>query len=61
MLRPFDGRRRGDEMKVRALLVGVLLAVPVVGAAGPAQACAEGEACAWINRICDKVAGPCIP
>lgn len=48
-------------MKVRALLVGVLLAVPVLGAASPAQACAEGEACAWINRICDKVAGPCIP
>lgn len=47
-------------MKLRALVVGVLLAVPVLGA-GPAQACAESEPCDWINRICDKVAGPCIP
>ncbi len=48
-------------MKVRALLVGVLLAVPVLGGATAAHACADGEPCAWINRICDKVAGPCIP
>ena len=48
-------------MKVRALLVGALLAVPVLGGATAAQACADGEPCAWINRICDKVAGPCIP
>ena len=48
-------------MKLRALLVGVLLAVPVLGAAGPAAACGEGQACALINRICEKVAGPCIP
>ena len=48
-------------MKLRALLVGVLLAMPVVGAAGPAHACADEGPCAFINRICDKVAGPCIP
>jgi hypothetical protein len=48
-------------MKLRALLVGVLLAVPVLGAASPAQACGEGRVCALINRICEKVAGPCIP
>ena len=48
-------------MNLRALLVGVLLAVPVAGAAGPAHACADGQPCAWINRICEKVAGPCIP
>ncbi|MDQ4126240.1 MAG: hypothetical protein M3134_11685 [Actinomycetota bacterium] len=47
-------------MKVRALLVGVLLAVPVLGAAGPAQAC-SGGICDTINWVCDKVAGPCIP
>lgn len=52
---------KGADMKVRALLVGVLLAVSVVGAASPAQACGEGQACALINRICETVAGPCIP
>ena len=46
-------------MRLRVLVVGVLLAVPVVGAS-PAQAC-EGGPCELINRICDKVAGPCIP
>lgn len=56
----FDDEK-GTTMKLRTLLVGVLLAVPVVGSPGPASACAEGEACAWINRICEKVAGPCIP
>lgn len=48
-------------MKLRALVVGVLLAVPVLGAAGPAQACAESPPCELLNRVCDKVAGPCIP
>lgn len=48
-------------MKLRALLVGALLVVPVLGAASPAQACADGQPCALINRICEKVAGPCIP
>ena len=45
--------------RTRVLLVGILLAVPVVGAA-PAKAC-SGGICDTINRICDKVAGPCIP
>lgn len=45
--------------RARLLLVGVLLAVPVLGAA-PAHAC-SGGICDTINRICDKVAGPCIP
>ena len=47
--------------RVKLLAVGALLAVPVLGAAAPAQACAESDPCDWINRICDKVAGPCIP
>ncbi len=48
-------------MKLRALLVGTLLAVSVLGTAGPAAACAESPACELINRICDKVVGPCLP
>lgn len=48
-------------MKLKALLVGALLGVPVLGVAGPAHACAESPPCVFINRICDKVAGPCIP
>lgn len=45
--------------RMRVLLVGILLAVPVIGAA-PAHAC-SGGICDTINRICDTVAGPCIP
>jgi hypothetical protein len=48
-------------MKLKALVVGVLLTVPVLGAAGPAQACGGSPACDLINRVCDKVVGPCIP
>lgn len=47
-------------MRLRTLLAGVLLAVPLVGSSAPAQAC-DGGPCALINRICDKVVGPCIP
>lgn len=47
-------------MKLRALVVAVALAVPVLGAA-PAQACGGNEVCDRINRICDTVVGPCIP
>jgi hypothetical protein len=42
-------------------LVAAVLVVSVVGAAAPAQACGDGQPCALINRICEKVAGPCIP
>lgn len=48
-------------MRFRALLVGIVVAIPVVGAAGPAQACAEGPVCVLVNRVCEKVVGPCIP
>lgn len=45
--------------RARVLLVGVLLAVPVIGAS-PAHACV-GRVCDAINRVCDAVADPCLP
>jgi hypothetical protein len=47
--------------RLRALLAGALLALPLVGALGaPAQACTspiEPDGCAVINRVCRKLAG----
>lgn len=47
--------------KVKVMAVAALMAVPVLGTAGPAHACSGNRVCDTINWVCDRVAGPCIP
>ncbi|HEY7875998.1 MAG TPA: hypothetical protein VIG64_12845 [Actinomycetota bacterium] len=45
--------------RLRLLVLGALLAMPVIGAA-PAHACTsqiEPDGCEIVNRVCEKVAG----
>jgi hypothetical protein len=67
MLRLVGGRQtkrqRGPTLqKIKILVMAAVISIPVLGlAAAPARACAGHPACDTINRICDKVVGPCIP
>ena len=46
---------------MRALAVTALAALALALPAAPASACAGSEPCDTLNRLCDKVAGPCLP
>ena len=58
---PVIGPKEGRKMRrIRLLLLGVLLALPIVGTATTAHACTsqfDPDGCEVVNRVCQRLGG----